>query len=543
MIGVMAIAAIILALVAPSVVRQIQTATATGEDAKLDDIAQALTNAIRATGLIPNPNLDPATTNASGYGWAYLASNYTRLTGANLLSVFPGATTDTRRRLYLSTNLAGAGFSGGFANTISNWGATPFPTNAKMYLVSASRPDFALSLRTNGPGAQTNNNNFASAAVISLESWNKQFSDSICVAPNTLADSSWTNKGEFLHVRTIDLAPIFNEARAAQQKAIEQEDKNLEEIARALLAYIQATGTIPDPTVAAAGGWVANVSAYSSLGGQAIQYSFPASSIGERRFYLDLNLLPYVGAPPAAGWTVLPVAPASAYLVSCSKSDNSFLNTSTINGGTALSGAALNFLRTWQKTPNSSGVIAANNIEIVAAAWANRGEFLHVKVVDLSPLFCKVTLTDTAAPENPAGFVITVAGGGYPPSSAITINEGNNLLTFVSNDAGSLPVPQQATFSQVATYNTRHGLIPNTAIGAGGAQYAGPASPNPPTFDLINTGGPGAGSFAASQTLSIYVLKGRSINLFNGANILDKTVVIQTDVQYKYFNNTWTRVD
>ena len=59
MIGVLAVIGILASMVAPSVVRQIQTATAVGEDAKLDDIAQALTNGIRATGIIPNPNLNP----------------------------------------------------------------------------------------------------------------------------------------------------------------------------------------------------------------------------------------------------------------------------------------------------------------------------------------------------------------------------------------------------------------------------------------------------------------------------------------------------
>ena len=47
MIGVLSIMAVVAAMVAPSVVRQIKTATAVGEDAKLDDIVQALTNGIR----------------------------------------------------------------------------------------------------------------------------------------------------------------------------------------------------------------------------------------------------------------------------------------------------------------------------------------------------------------------------------------------------------------------------------------------------------------------------------------------------------------
>ncbi|NCY22950.1 hypothetical protein EBX31_13500, partial [bacterium] len=411
----------------------------------------------------------------------------------------------------------------------------PFPTNAKMYLVSASRPDFALSLRTNGPGAQTNNNNFASAAVISLESWNKQFSDSICVAPNTLADSSWTNKGEFLHVRTIDLAPIFSEARAAQQKAIEQEDKNLEEITRALLAYIQATGTIPDPTIAAtaAGSWVANVSAYSSLGNQAIQFSFPANSIGGRRFYLDLNLLPYVGAPPPAGWAALPAGPASGYLVSCSKSDNSFLEPSTINGGTALSPVALTFLRTWQKTPDPSGVIAANNTEIVAAAWANRGEFLHVKSIDLLSLFCRVELEDLRSPANAN---ITNPGSSY--TGPITINNNGVTLTLTADSSGKLnsvsivSPPGKNLWSASGTPPESSTIPISITAGGGTGGNIALVFPAAPSY----AAGLGALSQMPAQTVVFYVLKGGSINL-SGTSF-----VVRQDVKYQFSNGTWRQV-
>jgi hypothetical protein len=432
--------------------------------------------------------------------------------------------------------------SGGFANTITNWGAVMFPTNAKMYLVSASRPDFTLALATNGAGAQTANNSYANSTVNSLDGWVKQFSNGVTVAPASIV-GSWTDRGEFLHVRTIDIAGIFNETRAAQQKAIEQEDKNLEEIARALVAAIQATGTIPNPTISASAGWVAQVAGYSSLGANAIQYSFPANSIGERRLYLDLSLNPYVGAPPPpGGWNSLPGVPASAYLVSVSKEDGNILNLDTINGGTkALEAADLTFLRTWQKVPDSSGIYIANNAKIVTADWANRGEFLHVRSIDLRSLFCRVTLIDTAAPENVAGFT-SVLGNGYVPNSAIAVNVGNNVITFASDGAGNLPV-QTASSSQIAGYNSRHDVIAPTAIPPGTAKYTGPTSPPAPSYDLIANVGPGSGKFLVNQTQIFYVLKGQSINLFDGANALNRSVIIQSDVQYKYFNNTWIPVD
>jgi type II secretory pathway pseudopilin PulG len=534
-IGVLAIMAIVASFVAPSLIRQVQTATAAGEDAKLEDIAQALTNAIKATGFIPNPNLDPTTTNLSGgYGWAYLASNYTRLVGSNLISVFPGLTNDTRRRLYLSTNLAGTASNGGYNRTLSNWGATFFPTNAKMYLVSASRPDFNLRLPANGTNAQGDNNTNALPLVTALEGWIKVVSNGVVAAPANLVDG-WTNKGEFLHVRTIDLAPIFNEARAAQQKISEQEDKNLEEIARALVASIQATGTIPDPAVSAGTGWVAQVAGYSSLGANAIQYSFPASSTapGERRLYLDSSLASFIGPTPAGGWANIPAGPASAFLVSVSKEDANILELSTANGGTALSPTALNFLRTWQKTPNSNGVVVANNTEIVTAGWANRGEFLHVRPVDLRSHFCRVELEDLRCP---ATSTLTDAGSDY--SGPITTNSSGVTLSLIADSSGelsSVSIVSPPGKNLWSVSGATNGSWTNSLQISGGGGTGGRVDivfPAAPSY----AAGLGAISPMASQMVVFYVFKGGSVKLSG-----DSFLVMQ-DVKYQFSYGTWRQV-
>jgi len=530
MIGAMAILAILASVLAPSVVRQIQTATAVGEDTKMDDIAQALTNGIRATGIIPNPNLNPTNTNANGFGWAYLASNYTRLSGSNLVSVFPGLTNDTYRRLYLSTNLVGTASNGGFANTMTNWGAVMFPTNAKMYLVSASRPDFTLALATNGAGAQTTDNSYANSAVSSLDGWVKQFSDGVTVAPANIV-GSWTNRGEFLHVRTIDIASIFNETRTAQQKAIEQEDKNLDEIARALVASIQETGTIPNPAISASVGWVAQVAGYSSMGANAIQYSFPANRIGERRLYLDLSLNPYVGGPPPGGWNVLPVVPASAYLVSVSKEDDTILNLNTANGGAQALGAAdLTFLRTWQKVPDSSGVYIANNANIVSADWANRGEFLHVRSIDLRSLFCRVELEDL---RGPATSKITRPGSGYV--NTFIDNQNGLSLSFTAVEGVLSSVSIVSTGKNLWSNSGGTGeatsLSKNVSAGSGTNGLVELSFPIAPTF----ASGSGALDIMPTQTVVFYLLKGGSINLSGGIQ------VIQQDSKFQYSNGTWTQ--
>jgi len=559
MIGVLAIMAVVAAMVAPSVVRQIKTATAVGEDAKLDDIVQALTNGIRATGIIPNPNLNPINMNVNGFGWAYLASNYTRLSGSNLTSVFPGLinitvssgvtnTNETYRRLYLSTNLAAAASNGGFANTITNWGAVVFPTNAKMYLVSASRPDFTLALATNGfgSGVQTAANNYSKDAVNSLDGWVKQFSNGVISAPANIVGVSRTNQGEFLHLRTIDIAGIFNETRTAQQKAIEQEDENLEEIARALVASIQAKGRIPDPNVVStdANGWVGLASSYSSLGTDKFRYSFPASPKNERRVYLDTTLTGLVSlSTPSTGWAALPGAPATMFIVSSSKEDLDL--TCNANGPGANDGVKNQFdwLRSWTKTAGTDGKVLANNANIVS--WTERGEFLHVKKIDLRSLFCRVELIDTACPPT-----ATISNGtGYAVGDVITFNVGSYPFSFTATgtsfggQAGNLAAnpPQMLTkpFSSSTTTDPRSGS--RISGSSSGIDAIATLSSTPsPQFQLNNLA---AQPFGAGNTMVFYVLKGTSLSLLNNAGVILNTFTVQGDSIFKYFNSTWSKVD
>jgi type II secretory pathway pseudopilin PulG len=394
-----------------------------------------------------------------------------------------------------------------------------------------------------------------------------------------------------------------------------KEDANLEEIARALVAGIKASGTIPNPNLTPynaqnGGGWGNIAYQYTTLTDDSVNpgtlhYVFPEQDQSARRVYLDNQFMAYLvaataaNAPvaggvngvfqtPVAGWPeqagglFLANIPLRMYIVSSSKKDLS-LSCQVNQAGTGMVpspqpapgyGADLiGDLQNWVKKVDGPGDPAPGAIKVPdsIAEWGSayagggnyhtRGEFLHVKVVDLRPLFCQVTLIDTAAPEDfaVAGFNIVVADpdANYAPTAAIAVNIGNNVITFASNGTGGLPV-QIASSSQIAGYNARHLAIANTVILPGAAEYAGPASPNAPTYDLIAAVGPGAGGFLPSpdpgaaalglaadhnQTQTFYVLKGQAINLFNGTPALDKSVVIQADVKYKYYNNTWTRVD
>jgi len=413
------------------------------------------------------------------------------------------------------------------------------------------------------------------------------------------------------------------------------EDAKLEEIARALVAGIKATGTIPNPNLApfAAGGWGDIAQNYTTLTDDSVNpgtlhYVFPDETQSARRVYLNDQFMTYLVAAtggaasgvfqtPAAGWPEqagglnLANIPLRMYVVSGSKKDL-FLFCGDNQAATppqpapGYGAGLIGDLQNWVKTadgptdPVPGTIPVPDSIAQWGSAYAGggnyhtRGEFLHVKIVDLRPFFCQVTLIDTAAPEDIAGFNIAVAGAGYTPSSSVMVSYLNNNITFrtlpadlfnladdiiivngiwdtgeaytdvnvdgVYNNTGYLNNTIIPTLSLASSYNARHAAIPNTVILPGTAQYAGPASPNAPTYDLITAVGPGAGGFLPSpdpgaaalglagdhnQTQTFYVLKGQAINLFNGAPApaLDKSVVIQADEKYKYYNNSWTRVD
>jgi len=334
-----------------------------------------------------------------------------------------------------------------------------------------------------------------------------------------------------------------------------KEDANLEEIARALVAGIKAEGRIPNPNVdpTASAGWAAMATNYSVLGTNELIRSVRNSTNDcARRYFLSPALTNFLSnnyAVPAGGWPTNNFTNGPLYLMLVSVSKDGLLFNANCKTNTNLLPDDVVWLQNWMKTNNSSGRVPVSNLNIVGNiagstdVWTNRGEFLHVKVVDLKQLFCKAELTDTAAPEDIAGFFVENGGDGYAKSSSAQVNFGNNRLNFVTDTNGYIVFDTRPSFIQCSEYNTRHQAQQNLAITGGNAFFYAAESPKAPTYDLKSTNGPGAGTFTASQIMSIYVIKGRPINLFNGADALDKSIVIQSDVQYKYYNNTWTRVD
>ena len=397
------------------------------------------------------------------------------------------------------------------------------------------------------------------------------------------------------------------------------EDAKLEEIARALVAGIKASGTIPNPNRTpynngSGGGWADIAYQYTTLTDDepdpgTLHYVFAErtqddSEPSARRVYLDDQFMAYLvtanvnagGAgvndvlqTPAAGWPANVVTaggiplnltniPLRMYIVSSSKKDLS-LSCQANQSGTGMvpspqpapnyGDGLIGDLQNWVKkadgpTDPSPGAIKVP--DSIAASWGSayegggnyhtRGEFLHVKTVDLRPLFCRVELIDTACP--PTATITT--GGDYTytdpfinffGAAAVFYIRDSNLgriaaraLTVVTPaDITVLGNPQPQYLDRGST------LTPGNPQGGTVVTIAAQVTPvlNPqPRFRIPISGSastPPAGMFPANiQTF--YVLKGTALELWSSSSTASVlTTTIESDCSFKYFGTTWSRVD
>jgi type II secretory pathway pseudopilin PulG len=255
--------------------------------------------------------------------------------------------------------------------------------------------------------------------------------------------------------------------RSLQNAQSVNEDKNLEEIGRALCEAIKAEGQVPDPgalataTISGSKGWVAMAAPYCSMASDAIQYVFPGRTETERRFYIltltgitQTPSLIYPGAGnyqvPSVGWDTAGNWPdiMASFLVLISSSKPDYLLACPANGSATYT--------TWANLPGSpgavkwaakewvkqavDGVYSATETQIVGSSWTDKGQFLHVKVIPMNSLICKITFS--AAPA-PATFIIN---GGGRVSSLIS---GSPLGCFTTR--GSSVTVDDTTASPTAT--------------------------------------------------------------------------------------------
>jgi type II secretory pathway pseudopilin PulG len=258
--------------------------------------------------------------------------------------------------------------------------------------------------------------------------------------------------------------------RSMQNAQSGNEDKNLEEIGRALCEAIKAEGQVPDPgalataTTSGNKGWVALAAPYCSMASEAIQYVYPGRTETERRFYiLTINgatqtiLSPTSYNVPSTGWITSVggnwpgIQTSFLILISSSKPD--YLLACPANGAatysawaTGLAGpAAVNWAaKQWVKQVSNS-VYLATNTQIVgtittnngSGMWTNKGQFLHVKVIPMTEVLSDVEIRSDAPTENIGYstssvtiFTISnsVTNAWFPRGTSIAVVRSNNTL-------------------------------------------------------------------------------------------------------------------
>jgi len=393
---------------------------------------------------------------------------------------------------------------------------------------------------------------------------------------------------------SMTVPPILRQVRQAQSG---NEDANLNEVARAIVEGIKATGTIPNPNIApfGAGGWADVAYNYTTLtddtapgGGFApgtLHYVFPSETAfaeTARRIYLDPAFLNYLNsqfggvtgtfATPAGGWpattaggVIFPNQAIELYIVSSSRPD--FVLSCSANGpnvqvalnnyGNPAGAPLIDQLSSWVKaTVSTTGFIQAPGTAV--ENWANNAhQYLHVKTVDLRPLFCKVTLRDLAAP--PTADVNTPGPHLYPATAGDPVDGTALGYSFNFVPTGGLGTP--FTGAEVGTLTsslnqrilidrltglTGFNVLDNSSVPVGSSQFD-LTLPNPPQYEIDSLGiQPLVVIPPDINSSSFYLIKGRIIKLYDGnvgAPTLLLNIPVTTDMNFEYFNGSWTRVD
>ena len=150
---------------------------------------------------------------------------------------------------------------------------------------------------------------------------------------------------------------------------------------------------------------------YCSMASDAIQYVFPGRTETERRFYILTmdGVTPSLNSPtsysvPTDGWQdAVGSWPKirTSFLVLISSSKPDYLLACPANGAATYSAWATGLAgpeavkwaaREWVKQA-VSGVYSATNTQIVDTSWTDKGQFLHVKVIPMNNLICKVSVS------------------------------------------------------------------------------------------------------------------------------------------------------
>ena len=223
MLGVLAVMSILASVAVPPMLRSLQNAQSVNEDKNLEEIGRALCEAIQAEGQVPNPGAIATNNAISGNkGWVGLVAPYCSMASDAIQYVYPGRT-ETERRCYiltlaptLSLSYPGPNYqvpATGWNNP-ANW---PGIQTSFLVLISSSKPDNILACPANGSVTYSAwATGLAGPAAVNwaAKTWVKKASNSVYSATNTqIVDASWTNKGQFLHVKVIPMTEVLSDVQ------------------------------------------------------------------------------------------------------------------------------------------------------------------------------------------------------------------------------------------------------------------------------------------------------------------------------------------
>jgi len=332
--------------------------------------------------------------------------------------------------------------------------------------------------------------------------------------PNSFTLIEMIGAMTILAVLAAILAP--NIVRQIQTAKAAGEDQNLNTIANGILEFVNSTQKLPSTNVNSTT-WASEVSEFTALSSNKILYVFPDQSYSRRILLYDTNFLAWGDLSTNVWQTNAKPNPARVMLVSSSSADTSL----TVTG---LTSADFTNLLNWNKIYSNGVVDVPTGLPV---AWQKKGEFLHVKIIDLTQNFCQVSIRDCYAPiANITGWS---AGTGYTNQTQFVFtNQGSIYQINCDTNLGTVTyvsLISAAGFNNMASFQSTN-IIP------GGTAIFTNQPPNPGQL-AFNTNLP---TTLPSQLLTNIVLKGTMLFL-QGV----QSFQIQSDCEFEFFNQTWVR--
>lgn len=149
-----------------------------------------------------------------------MAAPYCSMPSNAIQYVYPDRT-ETERRLYIleaTTPTMSRPLLGAYSVPTDGWNNATWANiqTSFLVLISSSKPDYLLASPANGSAAYTAWAGLAGPAAVNwaAKTWVKQAASGVYPATNTqIVDASWTNKGQFLHVKVIPMTEVLSDVQ------------------------------------------------------------------------------------------------------------------------------------------------------------------------------------------------------------------------------------------------------------------------------------------------------------------------------------------